>query len=84
MSMSIGDLVNFKSHAWIFKTAEKDYVNPGVILNLKKKVFFPKNPKSEALPIRYVAEVMWADGKITSEHCSYLTSAESKTYGSRK
>jgi len=36
------------------------------------------------LPIRYVAEVMWADGKITSEHCSYLTSAESKTYGSRK
>ena len=61
--MKVGDLVNFEARAWVFDNANKDYVNPGVILSMKK------NPLRDG---RYTCEVYWADGKITNEHDSYV------------
>ena len=76
--MSPGDLVNFKSQSWVFRHAERDYKNPGVILKVKVV------GDDVILPRKYSAEVMWADGRITWEHNSYLCSAEENTYGDRK
>ena len=61
--MNVGDLVNFEARAWVFAGANKDYVNPGVVLSKKK------NPIIDG---RYTFEIYWADGKITNEHDSYV------------
>lgn len=61
--MKIGDLVNFHTSAWVFESAIKDYANPGVILEVIM------NPQDSS---RFVAEIYWADGKITREYDSYL------------
>lgn len=58
--MQVGDLVSFHSHSWVFKQAEKDYKNPGIVIE-----------KDEThRQVRYT--VMWSDGKITNEHAGYL------------
>ncbi len=61
--MKVGDLVNFHAQAWVFNAANKDYVNPGVILSMKK------NPIIDG---KYTFEVYWADGRITKERGSYV------------
>ena len=58
--MKIGDLVNFHTSSWIFRSAYGRYVNPGIILTL------------EYWDGSYKSEVWWGDGKITKEHHSYL------------
>ena len=67
--MNVGDLVNFHTSAWVFENVNKDYANPGVVLEVAI------NPLDTA---RFVAEIYWADGKITREHDSYLRSAGEK------
>ena len=67
--MKVGDLVNFHTSAWVFENANKDYANPGVVLEVAI------NPLDTT---RFVAEIYWADGKITREHDSYLRSAREK------
>jgi len=62
--LSKGGLVEFHTNAWIFKDAERHYANPGVILKVKSNRRHPS------------AEIFWADGKITTEHISYLRSAK--------
>jgi hypothetical protein len=54
--MKLGDLVDFHSRAWIFKHAETRYSNPGLVIK--------KNNDS--------AIVYWSDGRITTEHNTYL------------
>ena len=76
--MQVGDLVNFDAKAWVFEQANDDYTNPGVILSLKKKVYFPRSPINECDPPRYTVEVMWADGRITKEHDSYVHLVEDR------
>ena len=61
--MKKGSLVNWHTEAWVFKDAIKDYKNPGIVLAVREIPL-----KSGGL----CAEVMWADGKITSEHACYL------------
>jgi hypothetical protein len=61
--MKVGDLVNFETKAWVFEHANKDYVNPGIILSLTK---------DKVSQTRYSVEVYWADGRITNEHDSYV------------
>jgi len=63
--MKKGDLVDFHTDAWIFESAIKRYANPGVILTVKRMPV-------QSLPS---AEVYWADGRITTEHVSYLRPA---------
>ena len=60
--MKVGDLVKFYSSTWVFKDAEKDYSNPGIIIERK--------------PLATKYTVMWADGKITTEHFGYLEQVE--------
>jgi hypothetical protein len=67
--MKVGDLVNFHTSAWVFENANKDYANPGVVLEVII------NPKDTT---RFVAEIYWADGKITREYDSYLCSTREK------
>ena len=67
--MKKGDLVNFEVKARIFKDAERDYVNPGIVL--EKRV----GQESKDL-----FEVMWADGKITREYSCYLTIATRRNH----
>lgn len=63
--MKRGDLVIFCSGAWIFKHAEQRYKNPGIIFVVHR-----------ATPARGPsAGVYWSDGKITTEHYSYLKPA---------
>lgn len=59
--MKKGDLVNFHTSAWVFESANKDYANPGIILDV-----------IHADKTRFVAEVFWQDGKVTREYDSYL------------
>ena len=59
-----GDLVNFHTDAWVFKSAEKDYRNPGVIIGIDDS------------HRQLVYTVMWADKKITREHAGYLQGVE--------
>ncbi len=59
--MKVGDLVNFHTDAWSFMGANKEYMNPGVILTLECS-------GSD----RYKSDVWWSDGRITKEHHSYL------------
>ena len=63
--MKTGDLVNWHSKSWVFESAKKDYANPGVVLQVIS------SPVSET---RFVAEVYWADGKVTREYDCYLES----------
>ena len=60
--MKKGDLVDFHTDAWVFQSAIERYANPGVILSVKCT-------PAQLLPS---AEVYWADGRITTEHVSYL------------
>ena len=64
-TMKVGDLVNFHTDAWVFIAANKEYVNPGVILTLEYSGSGS-----------YKSDVWWSDGKITKEHHSYLRSAQ--------
>jgi hypothetical protein len=57
-----GDLVNFVSNSWVFESAAREYTNPGIVLKVNKG----SNPFESA-------EVMWADGRVTREHNSYLS-----------
>ena len=67
--MNVGDLVNFHTSAWAFENANKDYANPGVVLEVVI------NPEDTT---RFVAEIYWADGNITREHDSYIQPAGEK------
>ena len=60
--MNVGDLVNFHTNAWVFKSAESRYANPGIVI---------KELHREGTQHAY--EVMWADGKVTNEYRGYLT-----------
>ena len=62
--MHVGDMVNFHTKAWVFEHANERYENPGVILGVLR------NGEAGCL---FAAEVMWADGKITTESGSYLS-----------
>jgi len=64
--MRVGDMVNFHTKAWVFEHANERYENPGVILEVRP-------PGTHVLENKFVAEVMWADGKITTEYGSYLS-----------
>lgn len=65
--MKKGDLVNFHTRAWVFESANRDYKNPGIILDVKTKYY----KLADSTP-RISAEVLWADGRITTEHQCYL------------
>ena len=65
--MKVGDLVNFAAKPWVFKTSEKRYVNPGVILRVFEGV-------DNAAKTSY--EVYWSDGKVTNEFRAYLDPAK--------
>jgi hypothetical protein len=56
--MKPGDLVNFHTDAWVFERANDRYQNPGIVLR--------------KLRGKDASEVLWADGRITKEHFSYL------------
>ena len=58
-NMKLGDLVDFHTYAWVMKHAEERYANPGLVIKINHR----------AAPS---AVVYWADGKITTEHKSYL------------
>ena len=59
--MKVGDLVNFATRAWVFKNAEEDYKNPGIILE-----------KYNRDGTQNAYRVMWADGRVTREWEGYL------------
>lgn len=67
--MKVGDLVNFSSKPWVFKSAEGRYKNPGVIL----RVFMRNNCAAKTS-----YEVYWSDGKVTNEFEAYLSLAKEK------
>ena len=69
--MKTGDLVNFHSSAWVFENAARDYMNPGLILEVKPTKVSGVNTSS-----RY--QVYWADGRVTTEYACYLQAAEVK------
>ncbi len=60
--MKQGDLVNFHTEATVFPPV-KEYVNPGIVLDVKQH--------NDMFKWRRV-HVMWADGRLTREHASYL------------
>jgi hypothetical protein len=62
--MQVGDLVRFESS--FFDVQARDYANPGIII----KVHTHRVPG--AFKARDVYTIMWADQKITNEHCSYI------------
>lgn len=70
--MKEGDLVNFHTEAWVFKPSTAEYKNPGIILNIKKTYYKFNDPDRDRR--RLSAEVLWADGRITTEHECYLQS----------
>lgn len=61
LPMKDGDLVDFRSSSWLFKHAEDRYSNPGIILNTSNANGSRK------------AEILWADGKITTESEAYIS-----------
>lgn len=67
--MKKGDLVNFEVKARVFKDAERDYVNPGIVLEEHVHRAYEDS-----------FEVMWADGKITREYSCYLTIATRRNH----
>ena len=62
--MKKGDLVNFHTEATVFASAVKEYVNPGIVLDVKQHNGMFKG--------ELLVHVMWADGRLTREHASYL------------
>lgn len=60
--MKVGSLVKWHTDAWVFKAASKRYANPGIVLRDLKR----------GDDYHQAYEVLWADGKITSEHHGYL------------
>ena len=60
--MKVGDLVNF--HTDVFLSANKEYSNPGVIVDVD----------DSHRQVRYT--VMWACGRITNEYTAYLKGVE--------
>ena len=71
--MKVGDLVNFNAKSWVFKSANIRYKNPGVIVNVHERANLDQK----------VAEVMWADGKFTSEYAAYLHKVEGTMDGDK-
>ena len=65
MNFKIGDLVDFSVSAWIFKSAERDYKSPGVVLEVESEVTLPRKSTKKAT-------VLWADGRTTKEYFGYL------------
>ncbi len=65
--MKVGDLVSFHTNAWVFKSAESRYANPGIVLS---EVARPSCQKAY--------EVMWSDGKVTNEYSGYLVKVGEK------
>ena len=59
-NVRIGDLVNFYTGAWLFEVANSRYINPGIVLE-------------DISSNRYM--IMWSDGKVTTEHISYIKRA---------
>jgi hypothetical protein len=72
----VGDVVNFHSKAWVFEHANERYENPGVILEVLQT-------GTDIQENRFVAEVMWADGKVTTEYGSYLSYTGEEKNGNR-
>ena len=56
----IGDLVKFESRSWVFEHANERYANPGVVIDI--------DPTTHTESY----EILWADGKITTEFDAYL------------
>jgi hypothetical protein len=74
--MKRGDLVEFHTDAWVFASAKGAYTNPGLILRIKEPataIYGYGTPSGQ--PSHFIAEVLWADGRITSEHHCYLRPA---------
>ncbi len=67
-----GDLVEWYTESWVFKNAIHDYTNPGLVLNIEYRPF----PWTRGQTDHQVAEVLWADKKISKEHISYLRKAD--------
>ncbi len=68
--MKVGDLVNFFSTFW--NAAMKKYANPGIIVE----------EDDSHRQVRYT--ILWADGKVTTEHSGLLEFAEPIPTGSEK
>ncbi len=68
--MKIGDLVEWHTNAWAFKSAADNYANPGIVLKVKNNSETGKFVS---------AKVYWADGRVTSEHACYLRSFSEKS-----
>jgi hypothetical protein len=62
--MKIGDLVDFHTKSWVFENARDRYKNPGIIL--------------KKLHGKDAYEILWADGRFTNEHSSYLKLVDDK------
>jgi hypothetical protein len=58
--VKLGDIVNFHTNAWVFEHAKARYANPGVIVEVN----------DEHRQTSYC--VLWADGRMSNEHRSYL------------
>ncbi len=58
--MKVGDLVKWQTSAWVFKDAEKNYANPGIIVEVD----------DSHRQCRY--NILWADGRVTTEFSGYL------------
>ena len=68
MKVKVGDLVDFHTSAWVFEIANKNYANPGVVLAVRRASDEVNALKNH----RLVAEIMWADMKITREYDTFL------------
>ena len=68
MNLKVGDLVDFGTNAWVFKSAEQDYSNPGIILEIEI------SSELDLITARRTkkATVLWADGRTTKEYFAYL------------
>lgn len=69
MTVTVGDIVNFYTGAWIFNSANERYRhrNPGVIIEVYNR------PDGVGM-----STILWADGSTTIEHQSYLKKEEEK------
>ncbi len=68
-----GDLVNFYSSFALFLESY-EHRNPGIVLSVKE----PPEPNELNFNMKGTVTVMWSDGSITSEHSSYVISANNK------
>ncbi len=68
--MKIGDLVSFYARG-PFSSSNRDYKNPGIVVEIEKNYF-----KYNTHRTRISAQVLWSDGRVTSEHECYLRQYE--------